>query len=684
MLLKDNKSDTRVTLSQIHGGNPSKLVNQLLDLQKLTASREKARKWVSQLRFLSLTGMREDNEPARKRCRVTGDSETPRVPVRRVPLTRRHEDNGREPYIAVSWRWEHPLNQSTADYEYHIQRPGKYPHRSTVPGLCLDRAIAFAQAHRINLIWIDKECIYQEEEQDRNVGIQAMDLVYGESKLSLGLLLATVETQWQFDCLSKLLSEDIFVKNSEVDKFKPEIMESDIHGIVEVLQIILFDERWKRSWIFQEDHCASRRMMLLVRCPGFLPKKEPFTEEFSFGNIPGELQIPSGLLRKTATRFDRACEERGYEFDASMLAFVRQYNIWNKIDCSNSERIFEYDQFKPDWAKSDDSAWFQSTSLGILSDIEKRDNQDVVDRLAIFAHCCEFPSRLDTESVRRAGYGLSTCLVALCLLNGEIFRNDETGPPSRESPDSLDMLDCTMEEFLRKFLFEFNPPGTAYHLSLIKHFRFVRVSLTQHGIETSGWLWELGKAITFEQCDHEEIERKVKAYEKYRWKEKRALDPVEICVLWILVRKLNAKRYYDFANYLVKYMRDDEEGIVPPSKQFTDKMIEAVVQGVRDGRPLRLACLYGAVQPSAVFVGPSKEIGGHNLPLAFTSWSNGRGTELEKFVSLEVRHDGISIRDAKRLYTKSWINGIWDTWKCPMDPFVFPWPFAPTPVNNDV
>jgi hypothetical protein len=128
------------------------------------------------------------------------------------------------------------------------------------------------------------------------------------------------------------------------------------------------------------------------------------------------------------------------------------------------------------------NSWFQSTSLGILSDIGKRDSRDVVDRLTIFANCCGFPSRLDIESMRRAGYGLSTCLVALCLLNGEIFRNDETGPPSQESPDSLDVLDYTVEEFLRKFLIEFNPPGTAYRLSLIKYFRFVRVSLTQHGI----------------------------------------------------------------------------------------------------------------------------------------------------------------------------------------------------------
>ena len=425
-------------------------------------------------------------------------------------------------------------------------------------------------------------------------------------------------------------------------------------------------------------------MTLLVRCPGFLRKEEPFTRgEFNFGNIPGELQIRSDLLRKTATRFDRACKERGYELDASMLAFVRQYNIWDKIDRSNSERIFEYDQFRPDWTESDDSAWFQSTSLGILSDIGKRDSQDVVDRLAIFANCCGFPSRLDTESVRRAGYGLSTCLVALCLLNGEIFRNDETGPSSQESPDSLDVLDYTVEEFLRKFLFEFNPPGTAYRLSLIKCFRLVRVSLTQHGIRTPGWLWELGEIITFTGRERQEVDWMIAASENDPSKGNE-LSPVEKYVLWELVRKLNAKRYRDFADYLVDYMRKDENGILSPSKSFTDKMIETVVQGVVDGRPLRLACLYGEVQPSAIFVSPSKEIGDHNLPLAFTSWSNGGGTELEKFVSLEVRHDGISIRGDKRLYTRSWINGIWSTWGRRMDHFVFPWPFAPAPANNGV
>jgi hypothetical protein len=72
MLLKDSKSDTHVTLSRIHGGKSSNFVKQLLDLQSLTTSREKAQKWVSQLRFLSLTGMIEDDETQRNDVGLLG------------------------------------------------------------------------------------------------------------------------------------------------------------------------------------------------------------------------------------------------------------------------------------------------------------------------------------------------------------------------------------------------------------------------------------------------------------------------------------------------------------------------------------------------------------------------------------------------------------------------------------
>jgi len=60
--------------------------------------------------------------------------------------------------------------------------------------------------------------------------------------------------------------------------------------------------------------------------------------------------------------------------------------------------------------------------------------------------------------------------------------------------------------------------------------------------------------------------------------------------------------------------------------------------------------------------------------LAFTSFSRGNQNDLPKFVSLEVRQDGITPSRLPRLYSLSWINGLWFAAGCPKMRCVFPWP----------
>lgn len=661
MSLEDIVRDSHLTLSQIHKGRSSSLVNQLIDLQNHMISRKQAEEWVSKLRFLSINDMAEHHEPVRKRPRLTEDSQTTHTTVRTLRLRDRHEDEGVE-YMAVSWRWNTGMtsNEDSGAYEYFIQRPGESRHPTDIPAICLDRAIAFAQAYKIDQIWIDMECIYQGNKEDKKVGVQAMDLVYSQSKMSLGLLLATIETQRQLDCLAALLAQTVFDKNSKAPRFNGRTDPKFIQGIREVLQIVMSDERWERSWIFQEDHCAARRMKLLVRYRRDLQT----TGHFDFGSIAGELQIPLFLLRITITKFCLACKARGYAYDEYIIAPVKQYNIWNKIDRSSPETTFENKNGSP--------FWFQSASLGILSDLEARESQQVADRLAIYANCCKFSARLDTVSVTRAGYCLSTCILALCLLSGEILRNDENEEPSQGSSHAPDMLDLTVQKFLERFCLEFNPPGHAYHLSLVQYFRFVDVQLTQNGIGTVGWLWNLDEIVTFTAQNRNEIERKIRKYDNKSFDE-RMLDPIQICMLWILVRKLNSKDYREFANYLVKFIKEAERGSGAPSNRFIIKMVEAVLQGIKNQKPLRLGRLDGEV--NAIFVCPSNEVQNSKPLMAFTSRSNGDGVDLEKYVSIQVQHDGTSVDDAKRLYTHSWINGIWNARGRHTDRFVFPWPF---------
>lgn len=56
----------------------------------------------------------------------------------------------------------------------------------------------------------------------------------------------------------------------------------------------------------------------------------------------------------------------------------------------------------------------------VFSELEKRGNALTADRIAILSNCFQCRKRLNTASLARKGYGLSTCILVLCLLNGEI------------------------------------------------------------------------------------------------------------------------------------------------------------------------------------------------------------------------------------------------------------------------
>src|SRR2546423_5680856 len=60
----------------------------------------------------------------------------------------------------------------------------------------------FAALPGYSLIWIDKECIMQDDPQDKELGIQSMDLVYERAPLCVALLDYTIETQEQLNLLA--------------------------------------------------------------------------------------------------------------------------------------------------------------------------------------------------------------------------------------------------------------------------------------------------------------------------------------------------------------------------------------------------------------------------------------------------------------------------------------------------
>lgn len=122
-------------------------------------------------------------------------------------------------YAAVSYCW--PPQQKDAD-----GRDIKTPRNYLVKDLdgtwrenralddVLDRAVDAANRFGMRMIWIDQECLPQppEDEQppyeeDKQLGIQAMDIVYNRAFVTAGLHDTFITSQTQLDLILKLAAE---------------------------------------------------------------------------------------------------------------------------------------------------------------------------------------------------------------------------------------------------------------------------------------------------------------------------------------------------------------------------------------------------------------------------------------------------------------------------------------------
>ena len=650
------EDDTDRTLSDIHESSPM-LVKQIMEIQRHIASREESEVWAERLRFVDISGViTEAGNHSRKRRRSTRNDEYhpfDNHSVRVLPLTDRLPVD-RNPYVAISWRWNSdlPLGQGAPRHRYWIQRPKEQPRPSKVPDICFDRAIRFAQAHGIHFIWIDKECIYQENEEDQAAGIQGMDLVYRDCKLSLGLLQVELQSQQQLKALSDLLSLKIIDETSKEPRFKSRVPQRLISRILDVLRLIISDERWERTWIFQEDHCASSNMLLLVRHALSLDK-----DYKRFGDLPGELQIRCPKFRKAATKFYMACDAVKQPYSHDLFSKVRQYNTWNQGYGLGRDPGPGNRQLNLVSTDSAELPHLAASSLSILRDMKARNNHVVADRLAIFANCCQYLTRLNITNLTRAGYGLSTCLLCLYLLNGAILGTIMETRSSQPSQDSKDILNCSICEFLERFSLVFDPPCEKFRLSFIdKYCGFGRVKLTPYGTETQGRLWEIGEAITLPDSEIEmhdaESESSSSDFDDY--------------ALYALLGRLKSLKHYSLEAEFFKYLKTRQRN------QFIDKMIETVLKGLIQGKALRLARPIGELNALGIFVCDEKDIRNPEQTMAFTSYSK----KNSKIVSIEVQHDGILMNGPKRLYARSWINGVYFAYDRPKGTYLFPWPFA--------
>ena len=170
---------------------------QMVDLSNNGYRRSRARGWITRIRFLILNQPRsgektspqsESNSLVVQTHIPTFEPHLPDSSKTFLQLAGRAALKDASAYVVVSYCWNRErLNWSPSDSDKPLRVICK--NLSTRPSNAafdvLYCSMAYAKVRNVNAIWIDQECIDQNDSVEKGDAIQEMDLVYQESDRNL-------------------------------------------------------------------------------------------------------------------------------------------------------------------------------------------------------------------------------------------------------------------------------------------------------------------------------------------------------------------------------------------------------------------------------------------------------------------------------------------------------------------
>lgn len=188
-------------------------------------------------------------------------------------------------YVAVSYCWPVPQKDENGNT---VVTPGTHQvreldgtvRRSRAPDDVLDRAVEFAISCGLRMIWIDQECLPQprkdspqEEKEEQELGVQAMDVVYSRAMVTAGLLSAEITSEKQIYAIGAMLDFTVDESGREIewqqDLNEPMPSLGDIAPLlpplIDFLEKVSADRWYTRAWVAQEALSAGRALVLVLR-----------------------------------------------------------------------------------------------------------------------------------------------------------------------------------------------------------------------------------------------------------------------------------------------------------------------------------------------------------------------------------------------------------------------------------
>ena len=521
---------------------------QLFELYQFTRSREEYQGWATDLRFITLAAGTEEQEeefadlqaddvadsavraedlivssevisPASSLTEKCGCASWPdfhgRGASRTLQLTEPGSCPGCSHYVAVSYCWRSSEETAVAELDVRYTVETSIDERpSNAPTDILHRAISYAAHMGLSFIWIDQECIRQDDEKDKEFGIQSMDLVYQHSRHPLGLLNCYFDTQAEIDVFEHLI---------QGEPISPEEM-GDLAHVLDILR----DDLWfTRTWILQESTAGGLNMQLLAKHNPTLHKS------VYLGEIPGELQISVFELQTAITWAEETMTNNKQSLERDLIQRLERA----------TEKLWKFcPTHTPDsWERMENDPTYRQTcnAAQALSFMAARENSRVADRIAILGNMCDFPVRIDTTRLENGPYSFTTCALALAIFNGD-----------------LSLVRDDAAELSNSLGFSWGPPpqGSLSRLTYIEEdddlFRLQPAGLTHSGLLVNGWLWKMDRSLDLRDVQAQYLERwdssDTRTFEVLSTK----AQFLKAGIIWSLLRKLVAQGLLALANMI--------------------------------------------------------------------------------------------------------------------------------------
>ncbi|KAH8193824.1 hypothetical protein TruAng_012007 [Truncatella angustata] len=419
-------------------------VRTMLEVQRHLMVRADPDYWASHLRFIEVPRMAE--------------VEFHSIASITLRLTAKTEHPAETAYVAVSYCWNSfDVDTNRSGPLYYIRTTDGI-RRNRAPASVLDRSICHALNRGIYFIWIDQECIDQDDPQDLQEGVQCMDKVYGLSNNPIGLLSVRLVDDETLEIFQQLLTHFEMHFSQLIATWADALEPRTVTNMVALLRDIASDRWFTRCWTYQEASCAKDRMTFLVQ--GSSNKEPPSNVSFQLSALWG---AASWIRNLADEKFGQRPEIPGWSVMARLC-----YQAWEQR--KRNSRPCDYQ---------------------VAYSLQHRHNLVVEDRLAITANLCGYTKRLDIATIGSTGYSYSTCAFGLALLNGSIHPQG-----------CSDLFECTKRPKIRwrtMSIYEFlESPAHCSGVvgnSRRNEPRLPEVILRRSGLETSGWLWTVGRKV---------------------------------------------------------------------------------------------------------------------------------------------------------------------------------------------